>query len=822
MRHALLLFSLAMCTATSGYAATTHRGPESPTPLQQPDPAGAIPLPDGLSARPVAPVAVPFSPADVRLLDLPPPSVNPFKAARDAHASYLLEIQPDRLLARFRADAGLEPLAPGYEGWEKDTIGGHTLGHYLSACAKMHAGTGDARFRTRVDFIVRELALCQRTNTQGGLPGYVAAIPGGRQAFAELARGEIRSKGFDLNGIWVPWYTLHKLMAGLRDAYLFCGNADALEVWRGLADFSLSVVAPLTDDQLTLMLRCEHGGMNEVAADLYAITRDPRHLDLARRFSDRQVLDPLAESRDILPGLHSNTQIPKVIGAARLHELTGDPRLRDAARFFWTTMTARHSYVTGGNSMNEYLGPPGLLAARLEGNTTETCNTYNMLKLSLRLHAWSGDASIIDYYERALYNHILASKDPAGPGVCYFLPLRPGATKPFQRPFDDFTCCVGSGMENHASYGDAIYSHHDPSPEAADVPSLFVNLFIASELSWRSAGVRLRQETAFPDQDSTTLRLTCDAPTTFVLRIRCPAWLDGLPVIEVNGRPFPTGDLSPPAYVSIQREWKTGDVVSVRLPMNLRTEAMPDDPDRIAVLYGPVVLAGDMGNREAGLALTPHVVADSALVSDWVRRVNAPTLRFRTHDAVRPSDLDLIPLFRVGPQHYLVYWKRLSPAQWAARVADIQRAESERRALADRTVDFFQPGEMQPERDHAFDGVFTNAGEHRGVRWRDAGPRGWIAFTMKTPQDAPASLVCTYWGSDAGGREFDVMIDDMVIATQTLEHNKPNEFFDVAYPIPADRLVGKQEIRVKLIGRPGKTTGGLFGCRVVREAQRQP
>ncbi|MEK6702277.1 MAG: beta-L-arabinofuranosidase domain-containing protein [Planctomycetota bacterium] len=773
------------------------------------------------AGQPIAPAATAFSPADVRLLAAPAPFSNPFLTARDAHASYLLEIDSNRLLARFRSEAGLEPKAPGYDGWEKDTIGGHTLGHYLTACAKMYAGTGDDRFKARVDSIVAELAECQRKNTEAGLPGYVAAIPGGKKALAEVAKGDIRSKGFDLNGIWVPWYTLHKEMAGLRDAHAYCESKQALEVWRGLADYSLSIVGSLTPDQLRRMLRCEHGGMNELAADLFALTGEQKYLDLAHRFNDHQVLDPLADQKDILPGLHSNTQIPKVIGAARQYELSGDPRMGDAAKFFWSTMTSHHSYVTGGNSMNEYLGPRDVLAARLEGNTTETCNTYNMLKLSLHVHAWSADSGVMDYYERALYNHILASKDPSGPGVCYFLPLRPGAAKQFQRPFEDFTCCVGSGMENHASYGDAIYSHHD-APDIAGEKALLVNLFIASEVDWKSGGVRLRQETAFPDEDSTTLRLTCDKPAEFSLKVRCPAWLAGAPVIEVNQKAIPVARAKAGSYATIKRTWATGDVVKIRLPMELRVAPAPDDPDRIAILYGPVVLAGDMGKGETDIATTPHVVMELANVGDWVKRAPPTSLAFRTSQAVRPADLDLIPLYRVGAQHYTVYWKRLSPAQWTIRQAEIERVEAAKRALAARTVDFFQPGEMQPERDHGFDGVFTNAGEHKGRRWRDADVRGWFAFTMKVPEGAGATLVCTYWGSDTGGREFDVLVDGAVIATQTLDSNKPDEFFDVEYPLSAQMLAGKKEIRVKLAGKPDKRTGGLFGCRVVRAGEHRP
>ncbi|MCX5690109.1 MAG: glycoside hydrolase family 127 protein [Planctomycetota bacterium] len=796
------------------------------TPCAAQETTASAPAPEAVApAQParVLPVPAVFSlPTGVTvLLDAPAPFTNPFKTACDAHAQYLLRLDPARLLARFRIDAGLETKVEGYDGWERDTIGGHSLGHYLSACVKMFSGTHDRRFLERVEFIVDELALCQARNGENGFPGYVSAIPGGKKALAEVAAGNIRSKGFDLNGIWVPWYTMHKLMAGLRDASIVCGNQKAREVCRGLGDYSYSIVRSLTDEQLDQMLRCEHGGMNEVATDLWLVTANPDYLDLARRFNDRRVLTPLAEGKDILSGLHANTQIPKIIGAARQYELTGDAALGRAARFFFETVTRHHTYATGGNSMNEYLGPPDVLGARLEGNTTETCNTYNMLKLARHLHDWSGDAAIMDYYERALYNHILASKDPAGDGVCYFTPLRAGSTKPFQRPFDDFTCCVGTGMENHASYAEAIYSGTAPAASSGQSPALLVNLFISSRLDWITHDLRLIQETGFPDQESTLLRLECRRPVKLALKIRMPGWLAAAPSIEVNGTRIEV-DTTKGTYCTIDREWKNGDQVRISLPMQVTAEATPDDPDRVAFLYGPIVLAGVMEQTETDIRRTPHLVCDAAELTSRITRTDAGRLAFRTNHAAKPADLPLIPLYRIGSERYLVYWKRLSESQWALRQGDIERAEAEQRARIARTVDFFQPGEMQPERDHGFDGVFTNAGEHMGRRWRDAGPRGWVAFNLKVPKEGPAALVCTYWGSDSGGREFDISIDDVVIATQVLDHSKPNEFFDVEYPIPAAVLTGKNQVRVKLASKPDRMTGGLFGCGILRAPSPAP
>lgn len=763
--------------------------------------AMAAHAPCAQARQPIHLAAEPFTAPQVRLLD------GPFAEAQARDAEYLLSLDPDRLLARFRADAGLDPRAEGYGGWETEGIGGHTLGHYLSAISKMFAATGDRRFQDRAADIVAQLAECQAANGDG----YVAAIPDGRRVFAEVARGDIRTKGFDLNGVWVPWYTLHKELAGLRDANLYCGNTQALAVMRGLEEWALRTTDSLSPEQLNTMLRCEQGGMNEVAADLYALIGDANYLTLAERFNDHQVLDPLAAGRDILPGLHANTQIPKLIGAARQHELTNNPALGAAAEFFWQTVTAHHSYATGGNSLNEYFGPPGVIGARLDGNTTETCNTYNMLRLTRRLHSWTADAAYIDYYERALYNHILASQNHDTGAVCYYVPLRPGSQKPYQQLDSDFTCCVGTGMENHASYGDMIYSHDDEG--------IFVNLFIASTLRWPDAGLALTQRTRFPDEPATTLTLTLQSPREGVLRIRHPAWAEGRLEVELNGASLPLAS-TPGAYAVIRRVWADGDTLTVHFPMPIRVEPTPDDPAKVALFAGPILLAGDLGSVPPSPAALPSLLAEDSAVTRSIDRVEGPALAYRTRGLAKPSDLELIPFFRVRDDYYSVYWPLLTPDQWRAQLAQIRAEADKRRHLEARTADFVQPGEMQLERDHDFDGERTNTGEHRGLRWRDAYRGGWFAFTMKLPNPAadpgPATLVCTYWGDDDGDREFDILIDDEVLATQTLDRNQPGEFFDVRYPIPDALTRDKHQIRVKFLAHPGKTAGGLFGCRILR------
>jgi len=387
-----------------------------------------------------------FSLHDVRLGE------GPFKRAMDLDAKYLLDLEPDRLLSRFRETAGLKPKGKIYGGWESRGLSGHTLGHYVSACSMMYAASGDKRFLERVNYIVDELAECQQAHGNG----YVGGIPDAKRIFDEVEAGKLKTANFGLNGGWVPWYNLHKLYAGLIDAYRYCDNDKAKKVVTDLADWADKVTGKLSDEKFQSMLRCEHGGMNEALADVYAVTGDKKHLDLAGRFNHRSVIDPLSKREDQLEGLHANTQVPKLIGAARQYELNGKAELRTAAEFFWEVVSQHRSYVNGGNSDAEHFRKKGELWKHLSSRTAETCNTYNMLKLTRHLFAWTGDRRYADYYERALYNHILASQDPKKGMMIYFCSLKPGHFHTYNKPYDSFWCCTGSGIENHVKYGDSI------------------------------------------------------------------------------------------------------------------------------------------------------------------------------------------------------------------------------------------------------------------------------------------------------------------------------------------------------------------------------
>jgi len=753
-----------------------------------------------------------FSLKDVRLLD------GPFKEAMELDARYLLDLEPDRLLSRFREYAGLEPKGKIYGGWESRGVSGHILGHYLSACAMMYAASGDDRFLARVNYIVDELAACQQAHGNG----YVGGIPDAKRIFAEVAAGDIRTANFGLNGGWVPWYTLHKLFAGLIDAHRYCDSEKAKSIVTDLADWAADVTRNLSDDQFQTMLRCEHGGMNDTLADIYAITDRQEYLDLAGRFNHRFVIDPLIRREDHLEGLHANTQVPKLIGAARQYELTGNEDLRTAAIFFWEVVTQQRSFVNGSNSEGEHFRRKGELWKHLTARTAETCNTYNMLKLTRHLFAWTADGRYADYYERALYNHILASQDPKTGMTIYFCSLKPGHFHTYGQPYDSFWCCTGSGLENHVKYGDSIYFHDDAT--------LYVNLFIASELAWKAKGLKLRQETLFPEKPAARFVFDCDAPVRFALKIRHPYWATPAPTATVNDQKVDSGS-QPSGYLTIDRMWNDGDVVEIALPMSLRIESMDNNPQKVAIMYGPIVLAGQLGregyaepmpysgNQNAYVnAPTPDVpvlVTDGQPVNEWVERVSGTSLEFKTVHVGRPSDVSLIPFYRAHHQRYTVYWDLFTEEGWQKKKAEHEAAQRRLKQLQARTIDEVVP-EMQSERDHSFQGEKSSAGMFNGRRWRHAYPGGWFSYDMKVAADQPVDLMVTYWGSDTGSRMFDVMINDRKIASQTLNMNRPGEFFDVTYPIPEELTKNKDKVAVRFQSHPGNMAGGVFGCRTVK------
>jgi DUF1680 family protein len=730
----------------------------------------------------------PFRLQEVRLLP------GPFRRAMELDRQYLRSLDVDRLLHSFRLAAGLPSQAKPYGGWmaPQHNSRGEFVGLYLSACAEMVASTGDEQLKQHGDRVVAGLAECQERLGSGFLHTHPDTFTGRCEAPLPF------------------WYQIHKVLAGLMDMYGLCDNAQALEVARKLGNWACRGAEPFRDEQLQQMLTVEHGGINEALANLYALTGERKYLELALRFNHRAVLGPASRGEDRLTGLHANTQIPKFIGAARQFELTGEAELRTAATLFWETVVRERSYVIGGHSLGEFFTPKEKLSQALGWNTCETCNTYNMLKLTRHLFCWEPRARYADYYERALYNQILASQDPATGMMCYFLPLGFDARcrKEYCTPEDSFWCCTGTGIENHAKYGESIYFRQAEA-------GLYVNLFIASELQWQARGLTLRQETEFPSAGRTRLVFTCAQPLELRLYIRHPAWAASGFEIRINEVAQPDAS-RPGSYALVSRTWRTGDTLAVSLPLALHTEAFHDNPRRVAILHGPLVLCAETDRRSLP-PRCPAAVADEGQLLGTLRPVAGQPNSFAGPASVwrlapgSHADTVLEPLYRWhGNRTYAVYWDTFSQDEWQTRE---EPAWARAARLAARTVDRIFPADEQSEREHRVQGENTSTGEGR---WRHATQGGWFSWVLRSLPNAPVELRVTYWGSDTGGREFDLLVDGQQVATQKLESNRPGEFYDETYRLPPSLTQGKDRLTLRFQAHPGRTAGGVFGCAVLQ------
>jgi DUF1680 family protein len=590
--------------------------------------------------------AQPFNLSDVRLLD------GPFRQAMLRTQKYLHELESDRLLWYFRKTAGLDTPGEPMGGWERTELRGHTMGHYLSGCALMYASTDDKKLKAKADAIVAELAKCQKAIGTG----YLSAYP-----------EEQIDRVIACKRVWAPWYTLHKIYAGLLDMYIYCDNDQALEIAKGMASWAKGRLDPLDRNAMQEMLNhTEQGGMNETLANLYGLTGDKQWLQLAERFNADKYNKPLALHHDELKGQHVNSFIPNMIGTARQYELTGNPVDRSIAEFFWNCVVHGRSYCTGGTSIDEHWkSAPYCLADQLGDHTQESCCTYNMLKLTRHLFAWQPRPEYVDYYERSLINSILSTQDPQTGLMSYFVTLASGRWKYFNTPRDSFWCCTGTGMENHAKYGDTIYFHYNDT--------LWVNLFIASELNWKDKGLVIRQETNFPESQITTLTVKASEPTEFELRLRVPHWANKGVTIRINGQSQQV-TAQPSSFLSIRRTWKNGDKIEMTMPMSLRLCPMPDDANLAAVMYGPMVLAGQLGRLDVPKEMiyttknwfvfpkehivdAPVIVTNQRDPASWLRPVEGKPLTFRTKGVGRPHDVTLVPYHRLWNQKYAVYWR---------------------------------------------------------------------------------------------------------------------------------------------------------------------
>jgi hypothetical protein len=721
-------------------------------------------------------------PVPARFVRLKP---SPFADAFEANRRYLLELDPERLLHNFYLSAGLPAPKPVYGGWEAMGIAGHMMGHWLSACALVVGNTGDRQVAASLDHALAEMARIQQAHGDGYCGGTTVERDGktvdGKIVFEELRRGDIRSGGFDLNGGWVPLYTWHKVHAGLLDAHRLARNPRAMPIMLGIAGYLAGVLEPLDDGQMQRVLAAEHGGLNETYAETFALTGDRRWLRMAEKIRHKAVLDPLTARQDKLAGLHANTQIPKVIGLARLHELTGQPGHATAARFFHERVTQHHSYVIGGNSEREHFGRPDQLSGRITEATCEACNSYNMMKLTRHLYGWQPDARWFDYYERVQLNHIMAHQHPATGRFVYFMPLAAGARRVYSSPEDSFWCCVGSGIESHAKHADSIW-WSDPS-------TLYVNLFIPSRLDWPGRKLAVSLDTRMPDEGKATLTIHRAPSRVQALAVRLPGWARS-PTLTLNGRPV--SPVLRDGYAVLERRWKAGDVIAVTLPMALTAEPMPDDPSLVAFVHGPVVLAADLGPASQHYdGVGPALIAPGTATA--VLKPGLADARFQAIDALG-QELSFKPFFSQYDRRAAVYFPTFTPDRWAvARTGYVEAQEAARR-LARRTVDVIYLGEMQPERDHGFTATHSEAVNWSGRAARRLRP-GESMRMMLARRPGPAVLRVMVARGDAT-RAMGITVDGDTLGKGQPVASTTGNLIAVDYAIPSSGAQGRPQAEV--------------------------
>ena len=762
-----------------------------------------------------------FPIGDVTLLD------GPLKKARDLNIKTLLQYDCDRLLAPYLKEAGLTPKAKAYPNW--DGLDGHVGGHYLTAMA-MNAATGNDECRQRMEYMISELQACADANVKNHTEwgkGYVGGMPNSERIWSTFKKGDFGT----YFGSWAPFYNLHKMYAGLRDAWVYCGNEQAKRLFLGFCDWVIDLTSGLSDEQMERMLGNEHGGMNEVLADAYALTGEKKYLDVACRFSHRRLLTPMSQRQDCLDNMHANTQVPKAVGFERISELSGDEVYHNAADFFWDIVTGERSLAFGGNSRREHFPSKEACMDFINDiDGPETCNTNNMLKLTEFLHRRNPEARFADYYELATFNHILSSQHPEHGGYVYFTPARPRHYRNYSAPNEAMWCCVGTGMENHGKYGQFIYTHKGDA--------LFVNLFVASELNWKEKGLVLRQETGFPYAETSKM-IVAQGKGQFALHVRYPGWVKpGEFSVKVNGQSVNmiTG---PSSYVIIDRKWKKGDVVDIAFPMHNSIKYLPNEPQYIALRHGPILLAMKTGTEDLA-----HLIADDSrfgqyaggkklpineapiLINNHIERIaeqlqEVPgkplhfTLSTKMENAIHN---ELQPFFEVHDSRYMIYWLALSESHYKEYLAGLAKAEQERQALEARTVDKVQPGEQQPETDHKMETDRSQVGNTNDTFFRDARDGHYFSYLMQTEGETNLSLRLKYWGvGEWKTHEFDIFVDDVLVqSVNNTGKYRISEFKYETYPIPESLLKGKKQVRVKFVAKPQKQIGEIYEVRLVK------
>lgn len=749
--------------------------------------------------------------SEVRLTD------SYFKEAMELHKGYVLSLEVDRLIPHVRKRAGLEPKGENYGGWEKG--GGCTYGHYLSSCALMYASTGDHGFIDRLDYMLSELKMCQDKTADGWF------ISGDRskKGYEDLLNGNLSlnqpdetKQPWNYNHNGNSWYCIHKVLAGLKDAYVYAQREQAKEILLVLCDYIAEISNKSNSDLFQGMLAVEQGGMNEVLTDVYAITGDVKYLKAAEQFNHINVIYKIANGEDVLFGRHANDQIPKFIGVARQYEYINNELYKKAAEEFWRIVIKDHTLAIGANSCYERFGVPGEESKRLDYSSAETCNTYNMLKLSRQLFMFTGDMKYLNYYEHALYNHILASQDPDMPGcVTYYTSLLPGSFKQYSTPYDSFWCCVGTGMENHAKYGESIYF--------SDGKNVLINLFIPSELNDKKLGLKLAIETKYPESDTIRIRIKEKGHFKNTLKLRLPDWLKDKPTVLINNAQ--TSVNSADGYLSINRKIEDNDIITLIVPRKLSIDYVVDEPHFGTIMYGPLVLAGELGKegmpedrvsnnralREAMPAKNiPMLVGNTDNLENWIVQDKKQAMHFNVKNGGKQKSVSLIPYFQMHHQRHTIYWKIYSDSDFAQRT----------KSLTDEVI----IADAENEKKHNLKGENDSIRWHdyfwaRNTQYRIAENGGWFAYDLKIDKDETRAynLICRFWGDESPTNDFDIFIDGKLLKNVNLCRRLFLTYVDDVFSIPSEWTRGKKSVNVRFQSKEGTKAGGLYSLKITAD-----
>lgn len=765
-----------------------------------------------------------FPLGDITLLD------GPLKHARDLNVQVLLKYDCDRMLAPYRKEAGLQPRKPSYPNW--DGLDGHVGGHYLSALA-INAATGNEECRKRMEYMISELQLVLDANNQrhdAWCHNYIGGVPNSAKMWTAFSKGDFGP----YFGTWAPFYNIHKMYAGLRDAWLYCGNEQAKNLFLKFCDWAVDITHDLSDGQMEKMLGNEHGGMNEVLADAYAITGEQKYLNSARRFSHKLLLVPMEEGKDCLDNMHANTQIPKVIGYQRIAELAHDVQYHNASEYFWEIVTRQRSLALGGNSRREHFPTKETCIDYINDiDGPESCNTYNMLKLTEDLNRVKPDGMYGDFYETAMFNHILSAQHPQHGGYVYFTSARPRHYRNYSAPNKAMWCCVGTGMENHGKYGQFVWTH-DKGVKAED-DALYVNLFVASELNWKERKMVIRQQTAFPYAETSVVEVA-KGKGTFILKVRKPSWCENF---TVKGVGFDADSYEENGFVCMKRKWKKGDQVKISMPMHAYIKPMINVPQYVAIMYGPILLGMKTGTEDmrsliaddsrfgqyAGGKKLPLNKAPILLpkhlndIAKDLKPISGKPLHFKLGTRMENAiEGELQPFFEIHDSRYMMYWLALGENEYRNYMQKLAAEERESQELEARTVDKVSPGEQQPETDHRMETDDSNKGNTEGIFFRDAKDGHYFSYLMQTKGETNLSLQLKFWGQDEWRTsEFDIYVNDKLLCSVNNSHRwRTTQFKTVDYAIPSEFVKGKKEIRVKFVAHKGKQVGQIYGVRLVK------